>query len=258
VTVAARDRTGRGPGNGRHAVVGTGDHRYWSNNTVIDKIIDRLAKTFPGGVGTATAALLSEIRLASKHRSGVRRARRYRNASGLKLHLGCGPRIKQGWVNVDLHKQADLALDLRKPLPFASGSCSIVYSEHFLEHLDYPEPVTSFVRELHRVLTPGGLVSLAVPDIELVLRSYLHGGTPEYYAAQKQWHPAWCTTQMDHLNYNFRQDGEHRFCYDIETITLLFRRGGFTDIRRRAFDPSLDSKDREVGSLYLECRKTAD
>jgi predicted SAM-dependent methyltransferase len=158
-------------------------------------------------------------------------------------------------VNIDLSKKADLQLDLRKPLPFRSGSCSFIYSEHFLEHVDYPGPVTGLVKECWRVLKPGGTLSVVVPDIELVLRSYFNGGSEEYYAAQKKWHPAWCKLQMEHVNYNFRQDGEHRFCYDVETITSLFERCGFVDVKRRSFNPDLDSKDREVGSLYMQCYK---
>jgi hypothetical protein len=60
---------------------------------------------------------------------------------------------------------------------------------------------------------------------------------------------------MEHINYNFRQDGEHRFCYDFETLKALLERCGFINVRRREFDPALDSKEREIGSLYVECAK---
>ena len=71
----------------------------------------------------------------------MRKARRYSNATGLQLHFGCGANVKPGFVNIDLSNAADLTLDLREQLPFADGSCSLVYSEHFLEHIEYPNVV---------------------------------------------------------------------------------------------------------------------
>jgi hypothetical protein len=94
---------------------------------------------------------------------------------------------------------------------------------------------------------------VVVPDIELVLRSTVLGGTPEYYAALAQWNPKWCETQIDHVNHIFRQNDEHRFCYDYETLAKLLAQSGFTRIRRREFDPALDSERRIVGSLYVDC-----
>lgn len=205
------------------------------------------------GFKSAIKNLSNELKILAVHRIGVFKARRYASDSDLMLHCGCGPRPKKGWINIDLKKGADLSLDLREPLPFRTGSCSKIYSEHFLEHLDYREPVTSFLRECHRVLKPGGVLSLAVPDGELILRSYVLGGTDEYYEAQKRWNPGWCMTQMEHINFNFRQNNEHRFCYDFESLYRLLDQTGFVDIRRRQFDPELDSKDRETGSLYVEC-----
>jgi len=209
----------------------------------------------PIGLRSAGKNALTELTFFLLHRKGIIDARRFRKLSDLKLHLGCGPNIKEGWVNIDLKKGADLTLDMREPLPFRNDSCSIIYSEHFVEHIGYPEPVTSLVKECFRVLRPGGVFSVVVPDIELVLRSYVEGGTEEYYAAQKKWNPEWCTLQMEHINYNFRQNGEHRFSYDFETLENLLRRCGFVGVKRRRFDAELDSKEREVGSMYVECAK---
>jgi signal transduction histidine kinase len=37
---------------------------------------------------------------------------------GLKIHLGCGPVRKEGWINVDLYGEPDLMLDLREPIAY--------------------------------------------------------------------------------------------------------------------------------------------
>jgi predicted SAM-dependent methyltransferase len=207
------------------------------------------------GIRLALGNLLAELGIFLIHWKGLLQARRFLKSSDLKLHLGCGKNLKEGWVNIDLHKRADVRLDLRETLPFHDNTCSMIYSEHFLEHVDYPEPVTSLLKECYRVLKPGGVLSVVVPDIELVLRSYVEGGTEEYYAAQRKWHPEWCKTQMEHVNYNFRQDNEHRFCYDFETLECLLKKCGFVEAQRRSIDLELDSKEREFGSLYVDAIK---
>jgi glycosyltransferase involved in cell wall biosynthesis/predicted SAM-dependent methyltransferase len=219
------------------------------------KIIEKLTAPLPGGLRDAVRTLFMEISFARMHRRGVRQARAYRTARHLQIHLGCGDNYKPGWVNIDLGKKADVTLDLRRALPFPAEAAAYIYGEHFFEHIDYPQPATLLLHEYYRLLEPGGALSLVVPDMELVLNAYVNGGTEEYYAAQQRWHPAWCETHMDHINYNFRQDGEHRYAYDFETLSKLLEHAGFVDVRRRAFDPALDRPERRVGSLYVSCKK---
>lgn len=206
-------------------------------------------------IRSALQNVLNEIYIKCVHKINVKKIRNLKKLNDLKLNLGCGPNIKEEWINIDLMENADLNLDLRKPLPFQNDSCSIVYSEHFFEHLDYPDLACSFLKECFRILKPGAIFSVVVPNIELVLNSYVKGGTAEYYDAQRKWHPKWCQTQMEHINYNFRQDGEHRFCYDMETLKKLLESIGFLDVHQRQFDPELDTPERITGSLYVNCRK---
>ncbi len=63
------------------------------------------------------------------------------------------------------------------------------------------------------------------------------------------------TTRLEHINYHFRQGTEHRFAYDFETAEKVLRTAGFVEVRERAYDPSLDSKHREVGSLFMSAQK---
>jgi hypothetical protein len=52
-----------------------------------------------------------------------------------------------------------------------------------------------------------------------------------------------------------RQNGEHRWIYDEETMRLLLESVGFVEIQRREFDPELDQELRRFGSMYMQCRK---
>jgi predicted SAM-dependent methyltransferase len=200
----------------------------------------------------------SEMRVARMHANGVQKSKELQTDTPLKLHLGCGPKLKRGWINVDLVPNADLCLDLREPLPFADESCEIVYCEHFLEHVPYPDAAEKFMRECWRVLQPGGVLSISVPDGEIGLRAYAGNDPLEFFATSKRlWHPPWAKTRMEQINYLFHQDGEHKFIYDYKTMEKALERTGFTSVRRRPYDPELDSSERAWGSLMVDGRKLA-
>lgn len=197
-------------------------------------------------------ALKQEAKIMLHHRSGVRRARTVKLPC--KLHIGCGRNIKLGWINIDLGDFADIRLDVREPLPFPDASATVVYSEHFFEHLSFEEGVR-FLRETFRVLIPGGLISMGVPDAESTLRLYVSGDREEWLRVRQSWHPEWCNTQMHSVNFVFRQDGEHKYAYDFETLTGALKDCGFVNIRRREWDPTLDLDARRDGTLYVEGEK---
>jgi len=90
------------------------------------------------------------------------------------LNLGCGRRTHPAWVNVD-HlplRPGVQRVDLRRPLPFAGASFDAVYASHVLEHLE-PAEGSFLLAEMRRVLRPGGIARLVVPDLERSARGYL-------------------------------------------------------------------------------------
>ena len=60
---------------------------------------------------------------------------------------------------------------------------------------------------------------------------------------------------MEDINFPFRQGEEHNFAYDFETLRYILEKSGFVQVKRRDFDPSLDSRDRELGTLYVDAIK---
>ena len=60
---------------------------------------------------------------------------------------------------------------------------------------------------------------------------------------------------MEHINFHFRQGDQHRFAYDFSTLDQALAQVGFKNIKRRDFNPKLDSLDRKMGSLYVEASK---
>jgi predicted SAM-dependent methyltransferase len=92
----------------------------------------------------------------------------------LKVNIGCGNRYLQGWDNLDFRPVEPQVQrwDLRKLLPYADGVVDLVYSSHLLEHLS-PEQAEALLKDSLRVLKPGGIVRVVVPDLEALARRYL-------------------------------------------------------------------------------------
>lgn len=86
-------------------------------------------------------------------------------------NFGCGQFPKSGYVNVDIdpRARADIFHDLSVvPYPFDTASFSRIEMHHVLEHLPNPIPV---MKELHRLLQPGGALTLSVPHFS---RGFMH------------------------------------------------------------------------------------
>jgi predicted SAM-dependent methyltransferase len=89
-------------------------------------------------------------------------------------NFGCGTTFHQAWDNFDFIPSGEevRSVDLRRPLPFGDNVYDAVYSSHSLEHLPRNE-VPAVLAEFLRILKPGGVIRLAVPDLELMARTYI-------------------------------------------------------------------------------------
>lgn len=219
------------------------------------KTIAKIAlNALPIGIGRATKTLLQEVEVFARHLIGRHRARLLSTRTKIKLHVGCGDNIKPGWVNVGFSKSADLGLDLREPIPLPDRSCSIIFSEHVVEHL-YPEDAKRFFAECFRLLEPGGKFSAGVPDAGLQLRQYAADDHGAFESVKARWNPDKCETPMEVVNYTFRQGDEHKFAYDYLTFEKWLREAGFNTVRQREHNPGLDTGWRKSGSLYVEAMR---
>ena len=90
------------------------------------------------------------------------------------LNLGCGTRIHPEWINVDFISRGSGVIehDLRKGLPFESEEFDAAYHSHLLERLSKNEG-KHLIQECYRVLKSGGVLRVAVPDLENIVREYL-------------------------------------------------------------------------------------
>jgi predicted SAM-dependent methyltransferase len=185
------------------------------------------------------------------------------------LHLGCGEHILPGFLNTDCfgNSKAQLGVDLRFPLPFADVSWKGIYAHHVWEHIPF-DSCCALARECRRVLKPGGVVRIVVPDAEKFVRAYSREGD-----ARREmfgWYPHWhmkeqnIHTPMQMLNYVFRDNrfNRHEYAWDFETLERVLREAGFARVERAALnvstDPKLAGHDNtgwEALSLYVEAVK---
>lgn len=198
----------------------------------------------------------------------ARRLRELRSSGPLLLNLGSGTHNVPGWVNVDLwgwHAawgvHPDVVWDLRRPLPLPDGSVEGISMEHVLEHL--PADVgLSAVEQCHRLLRPGGVLRLSVPDFGRYARSYAavltgSGEDADFLARQRPGRP----TPLMAVSEVVYHHG-HVSVWDAETLVALLRCAGFTDVEQSTYgqtrlSPVPDVPERRGESLYVEAIKPA-
>ena len=92
----------------------------------------------------------------------------------IKLHLGCGTKHIDGYVNIDARylpgvDEVDNIKFLRKYKP---NSVDVIYTSHTLEHVGRYE-VEGVLRRWYEILKPGGILRLAVPNFEAICKYYM-------------------------------------------------------------------------------------
>lgn len=90
-----------------------------------------------------------------------------------RLHVGCGNRYIPGFIHIDVRKlpHVDYVASADKLDMFDDNSVDLVYSCHVLEHFRRHQ-IENVLREWHRVLKPGGILRIAVPDFESMVKVF--------------------------------------------------------------------------------------
>jgi predicted SAM-dependent methyltransferase len=90
------------------------------------------------------------------------------------LNLGCGNHWHEEWTNVDFYSTSPnvQTYDLRKGIPFDTGTFDVIYHSHVIEHFS-KQDAPSFLSECYRVLKPDGILRVAFPDLEQIALNYI-------------------------------------------------------------------------------------
>ena len=149
------------------------------------------------------------------------------------LHLGAGPHRLPGWLDTDLVR-GPVHLDLGRPLPLPAGTFAYAFAEHVIEHLA-PPAAAALLRELHRVLRPGGVLRVTTPDLRKVIALYEDRNTEigrEAYARYLADQTGKAYEQPARLFNDVLRLWGHRHVYDEDDLTATCRACGFADVRR--------------------------
>lgn len=196
----------------------------------------------------------------------------------VKLHLGCFDQTPPGWINTDVtphlllgrlrvlprmlhlagllsrerleqHRQGVFAgvcyLDLTAPFPLSSESVDCIFTSHVLEHL-FPADAELALTECLRILRPGGVLRVVVPDLDRLVDAYAPEDPDGFLEAV----------------FESRQRGDknrHHWHYNAHSLPRLMRRIGFTAAEvcsyRSGKCPDLEVMDNRPESLFVEATK---
>jgi predicted SAM-dependent methyltransferase len=89
------------------------------------------------------------------------------------INLGCGWHYHKDWINLDSSAggQEVVKHNLLEGIPFPDNYFDVVYHSHVLEHFSKTDAIR-FIQECHRVLVSGGVIRIAVPDLETIVEEY--------------------------------------------------------------------------------------
>ena len=209
----------------------------------------------------------------------------------MRVNVGCGSSPIEGWRNFDNSPSLLLAkipgagsllggvgllsgpqreyirfasetrieyADVRERIPVPDGSVDVLYSSHMLEHIDR-EDAKAFLREGLRVLRPGGILRLAVPDLMFYAKRYAEDGDLEYFMYHTHMTRPRLRGLGKKLSWLVTGDRHHQWMYDARHLCGVLREVGYRDPQSLAAGETgiaepggLNLSERAPESLYVE------
>jgi predicted SAM-dependent methyltransferase len=138
-------------------------------------------------------------------------------ATGRGLNIGTGGHDLVGWVNLDETKPGDVLARV-PPAPFRDECFDEILMSHVVEHMTLDNG-RALMKECHRILKPGGAMTVIVPDGKIISLAYVAGQVDNW--------------QLNDLYvYSYCQESQHRWLYDRRTLTQIVAEAGFVGLRR--------------------------
>jgi len=176
----------------------------------------------------------------------------------MRLQIGCGKFPRPGWINTDnkVRPGVDCVADLRADLPFRDGAFDYAAAIHVLPHIPLAGLAPALAR-IRPVLKPGGVLRLALPDLEKAMDAYRRRDAGYFAIPDAQWKSLGAKLVAQIVWHN---DIRTPFTYDLAAEALT--KGGFASVARCAFRQTksrypeiveLDNRERE--SLFVEATR---
>lgn len=164
----------------------------------------------------------------------------------IKLNLGSFTvMFGHGWLNLDQDTRPDLyeyasqgkfmymAMNLSTRLPWPDNTVDYIFSSHFLEHLPYRYG-EKIVADCCRVLKPGGVMRIGVPDLSRLIAMYTEGRLSELNKINAPSRLA----KYDTERFWEVLTAEHHAAYDYKTLDSLLKMSGFKEVTECKFQES--------------------
>lgn len=160
--------------------------------------------------------------------------------SNIKLNIGGGMMNVPGFVTIDGYaNKPDIVMNINNNLLFHDNMVDIIYCSHLLEHLYIQYEIPNLLQEMYRILIPGGIVRLVVPDILRLLQAYSNKEDIFLQERNEIWgHDTSISELYSILSYmgvyGYPCIGSnilgHKFAFDYPTLKYYLQQAGFTKI----------------------------
>lgn len=165
-----------------------------------------------------------------------------------RVNLCCGTQTVPGYWGIDLDERADLIMDLAKSdLPFPTSSLDSVICTSAINYFTRAR-AAELIREVYRVLRPGGQTRFSVQDLESLAKRYLEKDKEFFYQrlpnnTERFPGPTLADKFVSWFYDHPTAGGPCRYMYDFESLSFLFHEAGFTRVVRRDY---LESRLRHI------------
>jgi predicted SAM-dependent methyltransferase len=148
----------------------------------------------------------------------------------VRLHLGCGSKLFDGYINVDgayMKGTPGITIhDLLDPFPLPDSCVDEIISVHVIEHI-MPDQVPMLMKEWLRVLKPGGFVAVEWPDI-LKMCQYIVQDPARLYSSDKRVRKRGIAGIFGNIAKYQDPVMLHKWGYSADSMSLLFKDAGFS------------------------------
>jgi predicted SAM-dependent methyltransferase len=178
----------------------------------------------------------------------------------IKINMGCGWRdFGTDWVHIDGGDYAHLDYESIEALEFEDNTIDLIYASHVIEYFDRYK-VEELLGEWYRVLRPGAILRIAVPNFRALSALYVNGTV----SLDRVLGPLYGRMPLGDLTIY------HKTAYDFVSLKKVLESCGYSSVIKydwretehatfddhsQAYIPHMDKENGTLVSLNVECIK---